>query len=429
MENTERIFQVENINTATDLISSFLNKAVIIENKNFELLAYSSAEDEEFDQTQQKTILSKKCPIFIIDRLKKEGIVQQLERKPDPIRIAPIEELGFYQRIVISARHRGKTMGYIWVQESNNILLEGELKFLQDISPHIGKLIYKYYSKAKEKEGKKEQLLWKVLHHEYLSENQILREAAIENLSLPNKFAVLVVSLTTPGDNVLVDKVAKIFDSFSKRDRLLILKTEYQTVTIIRKDRRNESTPTEVARNLIDHIQGNLTEQEYIPLIIGVGKEYAQLINMRKSFLEALEVIETANFAGEKFNRIPFEFSKLGIYRYLASIYEKNNAEEYVNGQLLELLKKDEESQTEFLKTLELYIANNGKAKKTAEQLYIHPNTLNYRLKQIVEITNIDFEDFNMKSHLYAELLLINHIPRYYQRYKEAIDIYLKGND
>ncbi len=148
-----------------------MKKPVIIENKNFELVSYSSS-FADFDQTQQKTILSKKCPIFIIERLKKEGIVQRLDHHPDPIRIQHIEEIGFQKRVVIAVRHLGHTMGFIWVQESEQTLDKKELGLLGGITPHLGKLIYDQLTKINAKEGQKEELLWQLLNHEYGSESQ-----------------------------------------------------------------------------------------------------------------------------------------------------------------------------------------------------------------------------------------------------------------
>lgn len=88
---------------------------------------------------------------------------------------------------------------------------------------------------------------------------------------------------------------------------------------------------------------------------------------------------------------------------------------------MLTLIQNDKEKQTDLLRTLEVYLANNGKGKQTANELFIHPNTLNYRIKQIQELTNIDFNDFNVKTYLYTELLLLNNVEAYYQRYKEAL--------
>ncbi|MGP4059485.1 PucR family transcriptional regulator [Halobacillus sp. H74] len=420
MEVKELILQAEDIHKATELISSKLKKPVIIENKNFELVSYSSSFDD-FDQTQQKTILSKKCPIFIIDRLKKEGIVQRLEQHPEPIRVHPIEDLGFHQRVVIAAKHLGHTMGYVWVQEADHLLDAEEMEFLEEITPHLGKLIYDQFMKVNAKEGRKEELLWQLLHHEYGSESQFRHDASLAKLQIPKRFSVMVFSVTAPQYKYMLDYLENTVNRFRTDKKLYYLKTEFQLIMVI-EGRENESfSSRNIARDLIDEVKCETGEEAFYHFLIGLGKEYKKLYNMRKSFLEALEVIETANFISPRPESMPREFANLGIYRYLAALYEKNSSEDYYSEDLLTLIKNDSDKQTELLLTLEAYLANNGKGKQTANELFIHPNTLNYRIKQIQELTNINFSDFNMKAYLYTELLLLNNVENYYQRYKSAL--------
>ncbi|KGX83253.1 PucR family transcriptional regulator [Pontibacillus marinus] len=420
MNAKQLIFQTEDIHKATELISSRLKKPVIIENKNFELISYSTS-TEEFGQIQQKTILSKKCPVFIIDRLKKEGIVQKLEKQPSPIRIDPIEELGFSQRVVMGARHLRHTMGYIWIQEANSPVLEEDLAFLEEVAPHIGKLIYDVYNKLNASDSRKDELLWKLIHQEYGSEQQLKHDATIAKLALPERHSVLIFSLTNPHQRSLLDYLEDIVNKLPERKDIYLLKTEFLIVMIVHGKRDDEGRITEKARGVIEMIKEKLGTSDFYSFMIGLGKEYKQLSDVRKSFLEAFEVIETANFIEPRPETMPREFAKLGVYRYLATLYEKNSSEDYFSHDLLKLIGKDHESQTDLLKTLEVYLANNGKGKQSANELFIHPNTLNYRIKQIQEITNIDFNDFNMKSYLYTELLLLNNVPAYYKRYKDAI--------
>ncbi|KGX84895.1 PucR family transcriptional regulator [Pontibacillus litoralis] len=420
MEVKKQILQIEDIHKITELISSTLHKPIIIENKNFELISYSSSVDE-FDQTQQKTILSKKCPVFIIDRLKKEGIVHKLENKTKPIRIEAMEELGFHQRIVVAARHLNHTMGYIWVQEADKPLEQDEISLLEEVSAHVGKLIYDTYNKWSASEGRKDELLWELIHQEYSAEKQFKQDAALAKLPLPERFAILVFSLVNLQQKSLLDYVEETINQLPSRSKIQMLKTEFQVVLIVHGLKEERDSATYLARQTIDNVKDALNNDDFYSFMIGLGKEYDTLYHVRKSFLEALEVIETANFLTPRPDAMPREFSQLGVYRYLATLYEKNSSEDYFSEDLLKLIVKDAEGQTDLLKTLEVYLANNGKAKQTANELYIHPNTLNYRIKQMVELTNIDFNNFNMKSYLYTELLLLNNVPAYYKRYKDAI--------
>jgi PucR family transcriptional regulator, proline-responsive transcriptional activator len=420
MEAKDLILQAEDIHKATELLSSKLGNPVIIENKNFELISYSSSFDK-FDQTQQKTILTKKCPIFIIDRLKKEGIVHRLEKQSNPIRVQPMEELGFHQRVVIAAKYLGNTIGYIWVQESGRLLQSEELAFLEEISPHLGNLINDIYAKANFKKDKKEEVLWRLLQHEYGSESQLRHDASLVKLTLPERFTVAVYSLTSPQFKPMLHHLERLVQEFAFNTTIYTLKTEYQVILVLYGKADKPFSSLELARDLAGKVKEQTGEEQFYNFLIGVGKEYTSLYQMRKSFLEASEVIETANFISPRPESMPREFAQLGIYRYLPALYEKNTSKDYYSDDLLSLIKNDVKKQTDLLRTLEVYLKNDGKGKQTANELFIHPNTLNYRIKKIQELTTIDFNNFNMKVYLYTELLLLNNVEAYYQRYKEAL--------
>jgi PucR family transcriptional regulator, proline-responsive transcriptional activator len=419
MEAKDLILQAEDIHKATELISSKLGNPVIIENKNFELISYSSSFDK-FDQTQQKTILTKKCPIFIIDRLKKEGIVHRLESQSSPIRVQPMEELGFHQRVVIAAKYLGNTIGYIWVQESGRLLQTEELAFLEEISPYLGNLINDIYAKANFKKDKKEEVLWRLLQHEYGSESQLRHDASLVKLTLPERFTVAVYSITSPQYKPMLHHLERLVQESAFSTTIYALKTEYQVILVLYGKADKPLSSLELARDLAGKVKEQ-TGEEFYNFLIGIGKEYTSLYQMRKSFLEASEVIETANFISPRPESMPREFAQLGIYRYLPALYEKNTSKDYYSDDLLSLIRNDVKKQTDLLRTLEVYLKNDGKGKQTANELFIHPNTLNYRIKKIQELTTIDFNNFNMKVYLYTELLLLNNVEAYYQRYKEAL--------
>ena len=69
MDLTEKVFQANNVHQLVERLSDLLQKGVIVENRDFELIAYSSPNEFSFDPVQQKTILSNRCPLFIIELL------------------------------------------------------------------------------------------------------------------------------------------------------------------------------------------------------------------------------------------------------------------------------------------------------------------------------------------------------------------------
>src|SRR5699024_1444852 len=86
--------------------------------------------------------------------------------------------------------------------------------------------------------------------------------------------------------------------------------------------------------NLLTELDIVCTEQERIALFIGVGNIYDQIEQVRKSYLEALEVIETMSFLNATKQQTYF-YDALGLYRHVKTMYKKNVTEQYRNGQII----------------------------------------------------------------------------------------------
>ncbi|MEW5865404.1 MAG: PucR family transcriptional regulator [Bacillota bacterium] len=57
------------------------------------------------------------------------------------------------------------------------------------------------------------------------------------------------------------------------------------------------------------------------------------------------------------------------------------------------LVEEDQQRGTQLIRTLELYFKNSGRAAQTAAALYVHRNTLRYRLNQVKDLTGLDVDD------------------------------------
>lgn len=70
------------------------------------------------------------------------------------------------------------------------------------------------------------------------------------------------------------------------------------------------------------------------------------------------------------------------------------------------LTRYDRANQTELLKTLTVYLQEAGNQIHAADALYIHRNTLKYRLGRIIELTHADLDDPEEKLYLSLSLKL-----------------------
>ncbi|MEK4689598.1 proline utilization transcriptional regulator PutR [Bacillus sp. FSL W8-1202] len=406
-ELLERVFSFSDVDKLIDFISYELQKPVILESADFFLLAYNSYYINHFDSANQQTIFSKKCPVQIFERFLKDGIIEKLKTEPEPFRVNKIESIGLNQRVVVSAKHKGKVMGYIWIQELDQNLTDEELDFLYETSFHVGKIIYKTNKLKQEKEEKAEDLIKRAIYQQFTSEKELRREAERINTVLPSMFSVVILHAANGDGEAVEDLKENIRSYLNLRDKVSHVLTIESNIVIVVASFSQKSSVSSAASEFINKLLTHFHFQKIpTPIYIGIGNEYNHLLKLGKSYTEALEVIKAAEITGNQEN-IPYEYAKLGIYRYLESIEQKNEFLEYENKDLALLKAKDEESSTELLKTLEIYLLNNCKTKPAAEQLFIHQNTLNYRIKQITEMTSIDLSDFRTRCQLYLDLMLM----------------------
>jgi len=127
-----------------------------------------------------------------------------------------------------------------------------------------------------------------------------------------------------------------------------------------------------------------------VPVCMAMGGIYDHIEQVSSSYIQAWETMEIGKtllrpgFAVYHFDMKPYHLVK----RFLTSA-DALSLYERVYGPLL---KYDKEKGGELVSTLETYIKCNYQRTRTAQQLHIHRNTINYRLNKINELLgqNVD---------------------------------------
>ena len=61
----------------------------------------------------------------------------------------------------------------------------------------------------------------------------------------------------------------------------------------------------------------------------------------------------------------------------------------------------------QLLPTLSAFLKNDRDVQATASELFVHRNTLAYRLKKILEMCPLDLDDFNTRHRLLESILVM----------------------
>lgn len=129
----------------------------------------------------------------------------------------------------------------------------------------------------------------------------------------------------------------------------------------------------------------------------GVGRAAAELGDWKDSYREATQSCSMAARLREK---QPLYFGDLSVYRLLFQLEGNPELEAFCREALGPLL--DYTGGGDLLETLEAFCERLGNLSQTAEKLFIHRNSLLYRLERVAHITGIDLDnpDTRLAVHL-----------------------------
>jgi purine catabolism regulator len=136
-------------------------------------------------------------------------------------------------------------------------------------------------------------------------------------------------------------------------------------------------------------------------LALGIGRPSDTLLGLRHSHREAAQAMSIAHKLRQ--NR-PQYFGDLGIYRLLLQLEGSPELRAFSNEILGNLIEYDRTQGTDLVQTLSAYFQHNANLAQTAQALYIHRNTLLYRLERAKEIGKFDLD--NPETRLAIQLAL-----------------------
>jgi purine catabolism regulator len=136
-------------------------------------------------------------------------------------------------------------------------------------------------------------------------------------------------------------------------------------------------------------------------LAAGVGRVVGGILDLRTSYHEAAQAmaLEQRLRHGK-----PKYYGDLGVYRLLLPLAESGELRLFAEQVLGPLLTDERAARTHLLETLTAFFTSNGNVVKTAQALYIHRNTLIYRLNLIRELGAIDLDDPEARLRVHLAL-------------------------
>lgn len=123
-------------------------------------------------------------------------------------------------------------------------------------------------------------------------------------------------------------------------------------------------------------------------LFIGIGPEVKGIRNLHYAYGRARIALKMAVWT----NTDRIEYSQMGFFQILFAVEDVEILEQYEAKKLQVLDDYDRKHQSNYAEILESYIRNDRSIQAVAGEMFIHRNTVNYRMKKIQELLQCELK-------------------------------------
>ncbi|MFZ8770179.1 helix-turn-helix domain-containing protein [Vibrio harveyi] len=249
-----------------------------------------------------------------------------------------------------------------------------------------------------------EQLQWDRRHQEeFVSAwlNQQLNDSDLHDwaqrlcIDLVTQRVVVVIELIADNAPVSLSKVREVVDVlYRSEDKPLVAIMSMNEIVVLKSLRSSSTSNSD--QSILERIQRRLTANQIDDVRLAIGQYFDGAKQLPLSYQSAKQVLAVGRRSHPE--QTTLSFSEYRIPVLLAPLAESWQGEQLAQA-MTSLASADKSGQ--LVKTLEAYFHANGNANDCANALFIHRNTLRYRLDKISEVTGISTHDFTGLVELY----------------------------
>ncbi|MCQ2456176.1 MAG: helix-turn-helix domain-containing protein [Clostridia bacterium] len=196
---------------------------------------------------------------------------------------------------------------------------------------------------------------------------------------------VFLIKFHSRSDVLPFDMVQNIFPD---KNREYVISVSEQDIVLVKEVRQGADVKEieKIAKNIAD----TLNSEFFAKVSIGIGTSVDNIKDLARSYKEAQVALEVGKVFDTEKNIVSYEDLGIGrlIYQLPTTLCEMFLQEVFKNGSLDSLDR-------ETLMTIQCFFENNLNVSETSRKLFVHRNTLVYRLEKIRKLTGLDLREFD----------------------------------
>lgn len=408
---TECIFQRQKFSKILPLISNAVNGSVFLTNDSFEIIEYTMSDTctysfpfpfcrdsytlfSDSDISYLKTNLDTQLPVI-------NHTVSAFDTDLE-FQIYPLT-------------NRKSLLGFLTVLKNDNTS-ESTYNFILNMRSVLTIALMNHSILTEAERSNRD-----IFFHTLLSGN-LKTEQELEPLCLQNNFdfkrnRICIVldmpeyeSMTIAKRRPYEKKIYSLFDELLTENNIESVKTVFQTSFVIFVYMQNDLSPKTASDYGIEtatKLMLILNEKE-ISCRTGISMSSSGSTTIYPCYLEAQQALSIGRQLHPNDNC--YSYYNDYIYHTLIKHYTHSDLLELYNQSLGILEQYDLQNQSELMLTLSTYLKCQGNITQTAKDLFIHRNTMFYRLDQINELMQIDFTNqddmYRVQTGFYIKKIL-----------------------
>ncbi|SDX72972.1 DNA-binding transcriptional regulator, PucR family [Amycolatopsis xylanica] len=364
-----------------DAVASVVDAPVTIEDTNSRVLAYSARQDLT-DSARVSTIMGRRIPDDVLAKFRSRGVFRELSRGRQTI-FVPAQRDGTLPRLIVPIRMGGELLGSMWAVVAGPVSDERAAAFA-DAAPVVALHLLRRRAHADAQRRASAELLRAVL------EGKVGPRRVIADLDLadaPHRVVVIEI----PGDH----------SPDAEGRRLALLEQISRGI-----GRRPAATELDgLLYAVVPDEDGWSDVLADAPGRIAAGSacEISELAVSRTQADEALGLLRAGLVPG-RFVTFDEAWTALVLHRGATAAGGARVAE---LGPLGLLRAHDDANESGYVDTLYEWLRHPGDPRAAARELRIHPNTLRYRMRRLLELVPLDLEDPDVRLALLTQLVTL----------------------
>lgn len=312
--------------------------------------------------------------------------------------------------------------GYVTCWQTEKEFEGRELVILDRMIPLLALEFLKVKTRFDVEQTFKDDFLSEVLTGHWEDKDEVISRGSRFGWDFNTNYQVLAIALESDDeeeDAVLVQEfkrkwLQKVHDllHFSGSKRIIGQKKDHVVVLMQPEEiptLQGTITPGATLKETIlvfaEYIRKQLCQEfEGAACTIGIGRFYPGLEGIQEGYREAVKSIQLGRSVWGSNSTIYFD--DLGIYRILSRFHDRGELEALYNETVGLLVAYDRKHQARLTETLFEYFGNNCGLAETAEKMFVHVNTLKYRLQKIEQLTGCSIHRAEERLRLHVGLKL-----------------------